>query len=348
MASAAFALPGTHVVGYDFDHPIYSATFEGSPPEGVRMYRRTHLHALRILDALAWRRIKLLHHDASQRLPATARPVPIVVSSEGRPPEYLYRDPRVRQVTVHSEWAGCEDIARGRALLLRPTCPPPPATIRRSRADGDPLVLLAVGIGGMVKGLDVVHRVYEAVRNQFDVRLIVAGTLGHNAEWYPEISADAIARANFPAIEAAWRTDRNVIFGRFERGDLLQLIYPLADVYLHLSRMDTYGFSVLEAMSFGLPVVATGFNALSEMVRDGENGVLVWHGGLDSVSSPEWTERVTAEAAAAVSELLADARLRACMGEASRQRLDRKFSHRHLRSVLATLYRDAGGRDGAP
>ncbi len=195
--------------------------------------------------------------------------------------------------------------------------------------------------GKVVKGLDVVHRVYRSLRDEHDVRLIVAGTLGHNAEWYPEISAEAIARANFPAIEAEWRADDRVIFGSFERRDLLGLVYPFADVYLHLSRMDTYGFSVLEAMSFGLPVVATGFNAITEMVRDGESGVLVAHGGLDTVNSPEWAERVHRDATSAAQRLLADAELRARMGEAGRRRLERKFDARYFRETLGRLFDEA-------
>jgi glycosyltransferase involved in cell wall biosynthesis len=50
--------------------------------------------------------------------------------------------------------------------------------------------------------------------------------------------------------------------------------YRLADLFAISSVMESQSLTVLEAMASGLPLVATNFTALPELVHDGENGFL--------------------------------------------------------------------------
>ncbi len=52
-------------------------------------------------------------------------------------------------------------------------------------------------------------------------------------------------------------------------------IYPSADIFVMPSYQETFGFVYLEAMSFGLPIVATNIFAVPEMVQDDKNGFLI-------------------------------------------------------------------------
>jgi glycosyltransferase involved in cell wall biosynthesis len=51
--------------------------------------------------------------------------------------------------------------------------------------------------------------------------------------------------------------------------------YVSSDVFVLPSLMETFPLSILEAMSAGLPIVATRVGAVSELIRDGINGFLV-------------------------------------------------------------------------
>jgi glycosyltransferase involved in cell wall biosynthesis len=59
------------------------------------------------------------------------------------------------------------------------------------------------------------------------------------------------------------------------RRDLVERLYAQAHVLLFPSHMDTFGYVVLEAMAHGLPVAAPGHLALTELIEDGESGVLL-------------------------------------------------------------------------
>ena len=52
-------------------------------------------------------------------------------------------------------------------------------------------------------------------------------------------------------------------------------LLKMADIFLHISLIDTFSLITLEAMSIGLPLVATNRGALKELIEDNETGLLV-------------------------------------------------------------------------
>jgi len=63
------------------------------------------------------------------------------------------------------------------------------------------------------------------------------------------------------------------------RADRPELYYKSADLLLNLSRVDqwieTFGLTLVEAMSFGIPVIAPPVGGPSEIITDGEEGFLI-------------------------------------------------------------------------
>lgn len=97
--------------------------------------------------------------------------------------------------------------------------------------------------------------------------------------------------------------------------------FNLADVFVFPSAMEGFGLTVAEAMSSGLPVVASDRGSIPELVVDGEAGFVA-----DPARPDRFVERVTA--------LLGDPPLRRKLGQAARERVDRMF--RWERCVEAT------------
>ncbi len=88
---------------------------------------------------------------------------------------------------------------------------------------------------------------------------------------------------------------------------------------------EPFGIPVIEAMAAGLPVVATRSGALTEVVVDGETGILVERGDSKGL-------------AAAISRLLADPHLRQRMGAAGRRRVRQLFTWERSVARLEELY----------
>jgi 1,2-diacylglycerol 3-alpha-glucosyltransferase len=63
--------------------------------------------------------------------------------------------------------------------------------------------------------------------------------------------------------------------GRVERDQILRENYPLlGDVFVTASKTENQPVSMLEAMAFGLPIVAPRAKGIPELVEDGRNGLL--------------------------------------------------------------------------
>lgn len=107
-------------------------------------------------------------------------------------------------------------------------------------------------------------------------------------------------------------------------------VLPVVDLYVTASRREGLPLAVLEAMACGLPVLATAAPGHVDAVEPEVTGRLV---PLDDAPG----------LAAAAALLLRDPALRARMGRAGRERVERHFSHARVLAEIADLYRAAVG-----
>lgn len=113
------------------------------------------------------------------------------------------------------------------------------------------------------KGLDVLVRAMEQLKD-LDLRLDVAGSFDRQSVYYKEIER---------FITTAGLGD-NISFHGCLHPAQLEDLYRKADVFVFPSRHETYGMVLVEAMSFGLPIVASAIPTTSEIVKDNVNGLL--------------------------------------------------------------------------
>src|SRR4051812_42484461 len=113
---------------------------------------------------------------------------------------------------------------------------------------------------------------------------------------------------------------------------LIEDYLRVADIGLFTSETESFCLSMLEAMWFGCPSVATAVGGIPEVVRAGESGVLVPAGDADAL-------------ARAAEVMIGDATTRAAMGKAAQHRAREKFSADAIVPRYEQLYRrvvDAG------
>jgi tetratricopeptide (TPR) repeat protein len=125
---------------------------------------------------------------------------------------------------------------------------------------------------------------------------------------------------------APWLT-RVTFHGRIA-DDALWRLYAGASLYVVPSRFESFGLTYLEAMQFGVPVVATHAGGIPDVVRDGETGLLV----------PVDDRTALKEA---VGRLMSDGPLREAMGRAARADVYSRLTHLHMAQRLLPIYEKA-------
>ena len=128
----------------------------------------------------------------------------------------------------------------------------------------------------------------------------------------------------------------NVTFtGQLTR-EQLSGFYATARLFIVPSRWyETFGLVAAEAMSYGLPVIASKMAGLAEIVDDGETGFHFPAGDAATL-------------AARIEQLWTDPARCAAMGLAGRRKVEREYSEQTYYTRLMGVYAQALGRRAAP
>jgi glycosyltransferase involved in cell wall biosynthesis len=124
--------------------------------------------------------------------------------------------------------------------------------------------------------------------------------------------------------------EKQLVFCGFEPD--WPVLLPGLDLFLHPARREGLGAAVLEAMSAGVPVVASKVGGIVDVIDDGVDGRLVAASALD-----DWVR--------AVHRLLVDSNERARLGTAGRRTVESRFTIDRMTDSYLALYRDVLGRD---
>jgi glycosyltransferase involved in cell wall biosynthesis len=144
--------------------------------------------------------------------------------------------------------------------------------------------------------------------------------------------AVASAERERPGVNVIW------IREMLPREATIQL-YSHAAVFCCPSIYEPFGIINLEAMACGTPVVASDVGGIPEVVVDGQTGILVpLQQQSESPFEPLDPPQYSSDLAAAVNRLLADPALRARMGRAGRERVEREFSWDAIARQTVELY----------
>ncbi|MFC1672017.1 glycosyltransferase [Planctomycetota bacterium] len=167
-------------------------------------------------------------------------------------------------------------------------------------AEDNEVVILSVGRLDEDKGhvflLEAFHEVLQAFPH---TRLIIVGEGPEHSGLEEKVGELGLE-------------DKVVLFGFTEQPSFF---YRIADIFVmpSLPGYESFSNAALEAMSFGLPIVATTCGGFPELVDEGRDGLLVPPGDAQAL-------------AAALQRLVDDEGARGSMGDAARERVMRDFA----------------------
>lgn len=189
------------------------------------------------------------------------------------------------------------------------------------RGGGAPPTVLFLGDVGRHKGVFELARAFARVADRFPRWRLVYGGVGE------------LDQLRGLAAELQ-------LSGRIECMGWLDAVHKRAqlagaDVFALPSYMEGMPMALLEAMSWGLPVVATAVGGMPEIVTDGIDGLLIPARDIDAL-------------AAALARLMSDPALRDRLGTAARETIAARLSLDAAIERLLALYRRFGIQPRTP
>lgn len=183
------------------------------------------------------------------------------------------------------------------------------AEVRRELGIGDEVMILHSSNLRPMKRIDLLLETVAGIRQRESFKLVILA----GADFQP--FADDVRRLG---LEDRIIVRENVL----EIEDYLQA----ADLALYTSESESFCLSILEAMFFGCPSVATGVGGIPEVVEDGKTGLLIPFSDAPALT-------------AAVEKLIEDRALRETLGKTARAEARRRFSADAIIPQYEALYR---------
>jgi glycosyltransferase involved in cell wall biosynthesis len=180
---------------------------------------------------------------------------------------------------------------------------------------------MTVGFAGRLvarKGIeDLIAVAGRMARSHARVRFVIAG--------------DGNRRARYEALARAVGAERNVRFAGFVAD--MRCFYAECDVVVLPSYSEGASMVVLEAMAMRCAVVASDIPSLRELIRPGEDGIIVGAGDRRGLE-------------AALIRLYGDRECRQTLGSAARARVCERFSAEVVSARIAALLHDVAREKG--
>ena len=128
--------------------------------------------------------------------------------------------------------------------------------------DPSDIVILFVSMNFEIKGLDYVMAAVGKTKASYpsqNLKLLVVGKGDYK---------------KYSALAQKTGIKDNVIFAGVQKENL-EKIYLASDIFMMLSRFDTFGMTVLEAMAASMPVIISSNVGAKDLVREGINGFVI-------------------------------------------------------------------------
>ena len=208
-------------------------------------------------------------------------------------------------------------FAPGKVIVI-PNGVPPAAVIPKDKAreilgfSGEEFLIGSAGNLRAPKGYQYLLPAFrEVVLKHPEAKLLIAG--------------EGPLRKTLEKFSRRLEISKKVFFLGFQND--LTVFYSGLDLFVMPSLWEGMPVALLEALSYGLPVVATAVSGIPEVVRDGVEGLLV------APANPQ-------QIATGMLELLGNPQKRLEMGGQGRARIENEYSREKMVAAYANLYRE--------
>lgn len=134
--------------------------------------------------------------------------------------------------------------------------------LRRKMAPNGEQILLSVSRLANWKQVDLILKVFaNLIKLNANLRLLIVGD-GPEMKYLKNLSADL-------------NIDKHVLFVGGQPQSEINRYMKIADVFISMNALSSLSNPVFEAMVCGLPVIALNRGTTSELIKNGENGILV-------------------------------------------------------------------------
>ena len=124
---------------------------------------------------------------------------------------------------------------------------------------------------------------------------------------------------------------------------LFNEIYPISDIFVYPGYRDSFGFAMLEAMSFGIPVVTVEGFAKKEIIKDGREGfVLDFSRAIPKPEMRRHSEEIVKKIVEKTGLIIKNKKLRDKMSKNCIEEIKNgKFSIKERNNKLKRIYEEA-------
>lgn len=157
--------------------------------------------------------------------------------------------------------------------------------------------------------------------DQYHFTLDIVGDTGKDPKYYDSLVSFIVKNG---------LTNKVNFYGRVNQ-ERLSEFYSNADIFILPSLWEGFGIVLLEAMYFKLPIIASSVAAIPELVKDGENGLLVPPQNPNSL-------------ALAIKKLIENPGLRKSMGENAYKKVINSYSWQSAGEKFYQILREISGR----
>ncbi len=161
---------------------------------------------------------------------------------------------------------------------------------------------------------------------------------------YDNVEGKIISNVPKELLEKYQHNDKIRFLGLVPQKELFEKIYPESNIFLYTSFSDTFGFAILEAQSFGLPVISMktrSTHSIEETVQEGKTGLII-NNEKANAENKTWNNSIIEEIQEKTQELVNNKKLREKMSRNCIKEIkEGKFSIKERNRKLKRIYQEA-------